>query len=64
MFIDTRQVSDGKALIATVCIIGGGVAGITIARELEKQGIDTCVLESGGLEPDQQTRDLYRGKAT
>lgn len=64
MFIDTRQVSDGKALIATVCIIGGGVAGITIARELEKQGIDTCLLESGGLEPDQQTRDLYRGKAT
>ena len=64
MFIDTRQVSDGKALIATVCIIGGGVAGITLARELEKQGIDTCLLESGGLEPDQQTRDLYRGKAT
>lgn len=64
MFIDTRQVSDGKALIATVCIIGGGVAGITIARELEKQGIDTCLLESGGLEPDHQTRDLYRGEAT
>lgn len=64
MFIDTRQVSDGKALIATVCIIGGGVAGITLARELEKQGIDTCLLESGGLEPDQQTRDLYRGEAT
>lgn len=64
MFIDTRQISDGKALIATVCIIGGGVAGITIARELEKKGIDTCLLESGGLEPDHETRDLYRGKAT
>lgn len=64
MFIDTRQVSDGKALIVTVCIIGGGVAGLTIARELEKRGIDTCVLESGGLEPDDATRDLYRGQAT
>ena len=64
MFIDTRQVSQDKALIATVCIIGGGVAGISIARELEKQGIDTCLLESGGLQADHETRDLYRGKAT
>lgn len=64
MFIDTRQVSDGKALIVTVCIIGGGVAGLTIARELEKRGIDTCVLESGGFEPDDATRDLYRGDTT
>lgn len=64
MFIDTREISQGKVLIATVCIIGGGVAGISIARELEKQGIDTCLLESGGLQPDHETRDLYRGKAT
>ncbi len=64
MFIDTRQIGDGKALIATVCIIGGGVAGLTIARELEAQGVDTCVLESGGFEPDDGTRDLYRGDST
>lgn len=64
MFIDTRQVDDGKALIVTVCIIGGGVAGLTLARELEKAGVDTCVLESGGFEPDDDTRDLYRGDAT
>jgi choline dehydrogenase-like flavoprotein len=64
MFIDTREVSQDKSLIATVCIIGGGVAGISIARELEKQGIDTCLLESGGLQADHETRDLYRGKAT
>ena len=64
MFIDTRQVGDGKALIVTVCIIGGGVAGLSIARELEKAGVDTCVLESGGFEADDATRDLYRGDAT
>lgn len=64
MFIDTRQVSDGKALIVTACIIGGGVAGLTIAREFERRGIDTCVLESGGFEPDDRSRDLYRGDAT
>ncbi len=64
MFIDTRQVNDGRALVVTVCIIGGGVAGLTIAREFESHGIDTCVLESGGFEPDDATRDLYRGDAT
>ncbi len=64
MFIDTRQVGDGRTLIATVCIIGGGIAGLTIARELEAQGVDTCLLESGGLEPDDATRDLCRGDAT
>ncbi len=64
MFIDTRQVGDGRALIATVCIIGGGVAGLTIARELDAAGVDTCVLESGGFEPDDDTRDLCRGDAT
>lgn len=64
MLIDTRQVNDGRSLVVTVCIIGGGVAGLTIARELERLGVDTCVLESGGLEADDATRDLYRGDAT
>ncbi len=63
MLIDMREVSNGRSLAATVCIIGAGVAGITIARELEKQGIDTCVLESGGLVADDATRDLARGEA-
>ncbi len=64
MLIDTRQVEDGTAIRATVCIIGGGVAGITLVRELDAQGVDCVLLESGGLEPDDDTRDLYRGQAT
>ncbi len=63
MFVDTRRVGQGKEIITTVCIIGAGVAGITLARELEKKGIDTCLLESGGMQPDDATRDLYRGKS-
>ena len=63
MLIDMREVRDGRSLMATVCIIGAGVAGITLARELERFGIDTCVLESGGLEPDAATRDLARGES-
>lgn len=62
MFIDTRRVEQGTVVNATVCIIGGGVAGITLAMELDRQGIDCCVLESGGFSPDDETRDLYRGE--
>ena len=63
MFVDTRQMGQGKEIVSTVCIIGAGIAGITIARELEKKGLDTCLLESGGLQPDDATRDLYRGSS-
>ena len=62
MFVDTRRVENGTDDQTAVCIIGGGVAGITLALELEKQGIDACLLESGGFKPDDATRDLYRGK--
>jgi choline dehydrogenase-like flavoprotein len=62
MFIDTRRVEEGSVVETTVCIIGGGVAGITLAMELDKQGFDVCLLESGGFAPDDETRDLYRGE--
>ncbi|MGK2915590.1 MAG: GMC oxidoreductase [Porticoccaceae bacterium] len=63
MFIDTRQLESGSIIETTVCIVGGGVAGIAMALELDKQGIDTCVLESGGFKPGNRTRDLYRGES-
>src|ERR1044071_95785 len=64
MFINARQVEEGSSFNATVCIIGGGVAGITIALELKKQGIPVCIVESGGHTADNATRDLYRGEST
>jgi len=63
MFIDTREINEAQVVATTVCIIGAGVAGITLARELEKKGIDTCLLESGGFHADDATRDLYRGES-
>jgi choline dehydrogenase-like flavoprotein len=62
MFVDARRLDDGSSIQAEVCIIGGGVAGITLALELGGRGIRTCVLESGGFTPDRATRDLYRGE--
>lgn len=62
MFIDARTLESGVTLRSKVCVVGGGVAGITLALDLEKAGIDTIVLESGGHTADDETRDLYRGE--
>nr|WP_315222679.1 GMC family oxidoreductase [uncultured Duganella sp.] len=61
MLIDTRQLDARASIDTTVCVIGAGPAGITLALELAAQGVDVCLLESGGLAPDPATRDLYRG---
>jgi choline dehydrogenase-like flavoprotein len=63
MFVDARSLDDGTKIESDVCVIGAGVAGITLALELDKQGIHTCLLESGGMGPDDETRDLYRGES-
>ncbi|MCC8401259.1 GMC family oxidoreductase [Paraburkholderia sp. MMS20-SJTN17] len=62
MFIDTRSVEQNSVISTTVCIIGAGVAGITLSLELSRAGVETCLLESGGFGPDDETRDLYRGE--
>ncbi len=62
MFVDARQVEQNTTIRTTVCIVGAGVAGITLALQMQRMGIDACVLESGGYKPDEDTRDLYRGE--
>lgn len=64
MFIDAREVTDAQTFDTTVCIVGGGVAGIALALNLARQHIDVCVLESGGLKSDAATDDLYRGDSS
>jgi aryl-alcohol dehydrogenase-like predicted oxidoreductase/choline dehydrogenase-like flavoprotein len=47
-------------LRADICIIGSGAAGLTIARQLDGTGIDTLVLEAGGMSRDADTeRDVF-----
>lgn len=64
MFCDARRIEDASVARSAVCIIGGGAAGLTMALEFERRGIDTIVLESGGYAPDPLTMDLYRGENT
>jgi choline dehydrogenase-like flavoprotein len=62
MFLDARTIESATTLTSDVCIIGGGIAGLVIARDLAERKIESCVIESGGFEPDDATRDLYRGE--
>ena len=42
---------------ASVCIIGGGVAGISTALELAERGLDVVVLEKGQIAAEQSSRN-------
>jgi len=59
---DAREVPDGTLLETDVCIIGGGAAGISMAREWAGSSLDVTLLESGGLASDPRTQALYRGR--
>ena len=68
MLIDAREtdssaLQDGPLVQADVCVVGAGAAGITIALELAEAGHEVVLLESGGLEFDQQIQKLYAGTA-
>lgn len=59
MFVDLRELPDGQVFQADVCIAGAGAAGITLAAELAAAGHEVCLLESGGLQFDPPTQQLY-----
>lgn len=64
MFINTREIDKNSFIHCNICIIGAGMAGITLAVELSKKGIDTCLVESGGDREDFTTNELYDGEST
>ena len=62
MLIDAREIPRDNLIDVEICIIGAGIAGITLARELRNQPYRICLLESGGLEADERTQSLYEGR--
>ncbi|WP_146151815.1 FAD-dependent oxidoreductase [Ahniella affigens] len=61
MLIDLEQLPLPTAICADVLVVGAGVAGLILARELADAGIDVAILESGGIEPEARNSDLSRG---
>ena len=44
-----------------ICIVGAGAAGITLARQYVNTQTRVCLLESGGLDFEEATQNLYEG---
>lgn len=61
MFIDARTLAEAATVEADVCIIGGGAAGITLARDLAGSGRHVALFESGGFDFEDATQQLYDG---
>jgi choline dehydrogenase-like flavoprotein len=55
-------VTPGEDVVADLCILGAGPAGITIARDLLGSSLTICLVESGGEVPGPD--ELSRGTAT
>jgi choline dehydrogenase-like flavoprotein len=61
MIDDASALSDGQSLQADVCIVGAGAAGITLAVDLIDSGLEVLLVESGGLQAEQEVQKLYEG---
>jgi choline dehydrogenase-like flavoprotein len=61
MFVDARSVPAGTIIESDLCIIGAGAAGITLARQFVRAGLHVSLIESGGLEYEDATQQLYAG---
>ncbi|USQ93886.1 GMC oxidoreductase [Caulobacter sp. RL271] len=59
--IDARTLPDASRIEADLIIIGGGMAGIALAKELAGGPLRVTILESGGLEIDADNQALYAG---
>ena len=64
MFTDARSISENIVLESDIAIIGAGPAGITLANEMANAGYKVLLLESGGLDFDADTQQLYDGDLT
>ena len=58
--IDARELPGSTRIDTGICIIGAGVAGITLANELIGSGQEVCLVESGGMRLDEETQSLYQ----
>jgi choline dehydrogenase-like flavoprotein len=62
MITDFRDQESGQQIEADICIVGGGAAGITVAKSFIGTGIQICLLESGGFELEAGIQELYDGE--
>ena len=62
MILDAQSLPQDAVVQADICIAGAGAAGMTLARELSGRGLQICLLEGGGFDPEENGQDPYRGE--
>ncbi len=62
MKINLENIESDLDYVTDVCIIGGGVAGQTLATELLKSKLKVSIIESGDEDFRQDTQSLAKGK--
>lgn len=63
MIEDFDAQGDRVDLIADICIVGGGAAGVTLADALVAEGREVLLLESGGTDHDPAVQSLMQGSS-
>ena len=64
MIEDLNRLGEGTRITSDVCIVGAGIAGITMARELGQAGLRVCLVEGGGLDFEPESQSLYDGECS
>jgi choline dehydrogenase-like flavoprotein len=62
MISDLEDWEDGAAITTDICIVGAGVAGLTLAREFLGRATRILIIESGGLKDESRTQRLYESE--
>lgn len=61
MLLDAGQLGSSDK-VYDVAIVGGGAAGLSLARELSGAGLSIIVLEAGGYKRTKASQEFYRGE--
>jgi choline dehydrogenase-like flavoprotein len=61
MIADAHDIEPGTSLLANLCIVGAGAAGIALALQFETSRMTVLLLESGGETEEDATQTLYEG---
>ncbi len=64
MYIDARKLPNGSGFDVDIAIIGGGPAGITLARSFAGRATRIMIVEAGGVDFDADVQAMYEGVNT
>ena len=63
MILDLEQRDGGELLECDICVVGSGPAAICLALQFSDTATRVLILESGGLDPERATQNLYQGES-